>query len=174
MSRLPTSRTIATIDRSPEALKWCVCVPRPRDHQQCLSASIRLDPNPSFRRDGQDAFGNSGTHLEYDCPHNRLSVCADIDVDVSVPATADGAASAPWEIVVEALKYSGHAKPAADIEASRFRMQSSFVVLKQAFADYAADCFTPQAPALSGVIVGGGGHDYCVRVSVQPLDAGSI
>jgi transglutaminase-like putative cysteine protease len=119
--------------------------PRSRDNQRCLGAKIVLDPTPSFRRDDQDAFGNPVTRLEYDRPHHRLSVCAEIDVDVSTVAASAAGASDAWESVVERLRYSGTPMAEADVDAMRFRMQSGYVVLKQAFADYGDDCFTPGA-----------------------------
>ncbi len=121
--------------------------PRLRDNQQCLAAKIVLDPPPSFRRDGHDAFGNPVTRLEYDRPHHRLSVCAEIEVTVSDAMPDARKPSDSWESVVERLRYSGTPTAAADVDAVRFRMQSGYVVLKQAFADYADDCFTPGAAA---------------------------
>lgn len=206
--------------------------PRLRDNQHCLSAKIVLDPPPSFRRDDQDAFGNPVTRLEYDRPHQRLSVCAEIDVTVSAGNSGLQEAGDPWESVVDRLRYSGKPMDAADADAVRFRMQSGYVVLKQALAEYADDCFTPgtsmavaagAAPALvgadashawvsvycpplgwidldptndvrvgtdhitlawgrdfgdvsplRGVIVGGGRHDFSVRVTVQALDTETV
>ncbi len=48
-----------------------------------------------------------------------------------------------WEAVCNRLSY--HAIPMApeDLDACRFRMQSSHVPLKQAFVDYAEECFAP-------------------------------
>ena len=123
--------------------------PRVRDNQHCLSAKIVLDPAASFRRDDQDAFGNPVTRLEYDRPHHRLSVSAEIEVTVSAGESTLPDRSDAWESVVARLRYSGAPMAPEDVDAVRFRMQSQYVVLKQTYADYANDCFTPGA-AIAG------------------------
>ncbi len=124
----------------------------PRDfaNQICHSRSITLDPEPSTRREYTDAFGNFVTRLEYDLPHDRLEVLAEAGVEVSARGDVRDAGSAAWEEVREALMYSGQPMNLVDLDACRFRMESSYVKIKQAFNDYSADCFEPGRPLLPG------------------------
>jgi len=126
----------------------------PRDslHQVCLSRSLELTPEPNARRDDVDAFGNFVTRLEYDLPHERLEVVAEVAVEVSAPAAAADAATEPWERVRDVLTYSGKPLDAEYLDASRFRMESSYVRVKQRFTDYAADCFPSECPTLVGAV----------------------
>ena len=57
--------------------------PRDSANQICSSRSIALDPEPTSRREHVDPFGNLVTRLEYDQPHDRLEVLAEIGVEVS-------------------------------------------------------------------------------------------
>jgi transglutaminase-like putative cysteine protease len=124
--------------------------PRDSAHQTCSSRTIALDPGPSSRREDVDAFGNFVTRLEYDQPHDRLEVLADVAVDVSPRPEARDDESEAWEKVRDALDYSGRPVGAANLEACRFRTESGFVRIKQLFADYGADCFAPGRPLLQG------------------------
>jgi transglutaminase-like putative cysteine protease len=124
--------------------------PRPRDHQFCLASEIRLDPAPSFRCDDHDAFGNPIARLEYDRPHSRLEVSARLDVIVEPRQHLDGAVTETWEQSAARLRYSGLPMDAPDVDAAKFKMQSSYVVLKQMFVDYGADCFPPGQQVLTG------------------------
>jgi len=118
--------------------------PRELDFQRCLGHRIALDPEPSSIRDGRDAFGNPVARLEYDRAHDRLAVVADTRVDV-LPRPQRPAADA-WESVRERLSYRAAPMRAADLEACRFRMQSSHVPIKQALGDYAKDCLDRSRP----------------------------
>jgi transglutaminase-like putative cysteine protease len=124
--------------------------PRNLDHQTCLTHSLQLQPVPSARRDDVDAFGNFVTRLEYDRPHDRLEVLAEVAVEVRVPPALAAEASAPWEITRQTLVYPDNHATSESLEASRFRMESAFVRVKQMFTAYGADCFTPGCPVLVG------------------------
>jgi transglutaminase-like putative cysteine protease len=124
--------------------------PRDSAHQVCRSRSIALDPEPSSRCEDVDAFGNFVTRLEYDQPHDRLEVLAEVAVEVSPRPAAADAESHDWEEVRDALNYSGQPVNAPDLDACRFRVESSYVRVKQVFADYAEDCFAPGCPLLHG------------------------
>ena len=122
--------------------------PRDGPRQTCLRRSITLVPLPSTLREDIDAFGNHVTRLEYDSPLDRLDVLADVCVDVrSAPAIA-AAEAVPWEAVRESLSFSGQPMSAELLDACRYRMESSYVRIKQTFGDYGADCFAPELPVL--------------------------
>ena len=122
--------------------------PRALPRQTCSAHAIRLEPQPSARSDGYDAFGNPVTRLEYDRPHERLAVTAELDVEVRAPPPAAADASLPWEAVRDALIYTGQRLPPEYLDACRFRMESGYVHVKQAFGDYAAECFPTGRPLL--------------------------
>jgi transglutaminase-like putative cysteine protease len=118
--------------------------PREFEFQHCLRHTLRLDPQPASARDDVDAFGNRICRVEYDRPHDRLSVVSETQVEI-LPRMLDGLERCEaWETVRNRLRYGAAPKPAADLDACRFRMQSSYVRLKQAFGDYAQACFTPR------------------------------
>jgi transglutaminase-like putative cysteine protease len=117
--------------------------PREFAYQRCLEHELALDPEPSFLSEDVDAFGNEIARLEYQRSHDRLSVTAVMQVEV-FSRSAEGFGSAePWEAVRKRLSYHAAAVADADLDASRFRMRSSHVLLKQTFEDYARECFEP-------------------------------
>jgi transglutaminase-like putative cysteine protease len=122
--------------------------PRDTTRQTCHSRIITLAPQPSLRREDIDAFGNQVTRLEYDQPHDRLEVLAEVAVDVQSASAVMPADSDAWETVRGDLCFSG--KPVSEeiLDACRYRMESSYVRIKQAFTDYAEDCFLPKCPLL--------------------------
>jgi transglutaminase-like putative cysteine protease len=124
--------------------------PRDCDHQTRLAHALTLQPSPSARRDDLDAFGNHVTRLEYDRPHDRLEVLAEVAVEVRAPPPQAAATSAAWERARQSLIYPDNHGSDEALDASRFRMESAFVRVKQTFTDYGADCFTPGCPVLIG------------------------
>ena len=124
--------------------------PRELANQICHSRSITLDPEPSARREYTDPFGNFVTRLEYDLPHDRLEVLAEAGVEVSARRDVMDTESTAWEEVRGALMYSGQPMTLVYLDACRFRMESSYVKIKQAFNDYSADCFVQGRPLLLG------------------------
>jgi transglutaminase-like putative cysteine protease len=124
--------------------------PRDSAQQVCHLRTIRLEPQPSSRSESLDAFGNLATRLEYDSPHDRLEVLAEIEVEVCAPPAASAEAACPWEETRDALTYSGRPLSAEHLDACRFRMESSYVQIKSEFYDYGADCFVEGRPLLAG------------------------
>ena len=122
--------------------------PRDGPHQVCRSRKITLTPEPSTRREDVDAFGNVVTRLEYDMPHDRLDVLAELTVEVTAPQQWPARASHPWETVRDAMLYSAQPLAGEYLDACRFRMESSYVRVKQIFTDYGAECFGEQCPLL--------------------------
>jgi len=124
--------------------------PRASERQVCHAHSLTLAPNPSARRDDLDAFGNTVTRLEYDRPHDRLEVLAEIKVEVRVPEPLAAQSSQAWELVRQSLNYPANQVTPDCLDASRFRMESTHVRIKQIFTEYAAECFPAQCPILLG------------------------
>jgi transglutaminase-like putative cysteine protease len=122
--------------------------PRDFEHQVCRSRLIHLNPEPGVQREELDAFGNLATRLEYDTPHDRLEVTAELQVEVRARPAAPARDSDAWEAVREALTYSGQAPQPEYLEACRFRMESAHVKTKHAFIEYGAPSFAPGVPVL--------------------------
>jgi transglutaminase-like putative cysteine protease len=120
--------------------------PRESAYQRSLSHSLLLDPEPSWIQEDVDAFGNPIVRLEYDRSHERLAVTSELEVEIFPRGLQALQSAEAWEAVCSRLSY--HAMPMApeDLDACRFRMQSSHVPLKQAFVDYAQECFAPGRP----------------------------
>jgi transglutaminase-like putative cysteine protease len=126
--------------------------PRDLPNQVCRSRSIALDPEPSTCREDSDAFGNVVTRLEYDLPHDRLEVLAEVRVEVSIPRHAAQTDSIAWEQVRDSLVYSARAMDPDYLDACRFRMESSSVRIKHSFGEYAEECFPPNRSLLQGAL----------------------
>ncbi|MGC1521067.1 MAG: transglutaminase family protein [Steroidobacteraceae bacterium] len=120
--------------------------PREFEHQRCLSHSLRLDPLPNFLHEDLDAFGNRIARLEYARSHERLSVSAEMQVEVLPRRPVPLEDNEPWDRVRERLSYRASPMNDADLDACRFRMRSSHVPLKQAIEDYARECFPSGRP----------------------------
>ncbi|MDB6082214.1 MAG: hypothetical protein JWN43_95 [Gammaproteobacteria bacterium] len=124
--------------------------PRNAPLQSCHRRTISLAPQPSNRSEDIDAFGNHVTRLEYDLPHDRLEVLAELGVDVLPAPEVSPDDSDAWEAVRGKLTFSGRPVSEDHLDACRYRMESSYVRIKQTFTDYAADCFVPKRPVLAG------------------------
>ena len=137
----PVSLSQQLVHLWPRALPW----------QRCASRELAISPEPTRRVDGLDAFGNPLTRLAFERPHDELQVRARLQVEV-LPRPVFALADSPaWEEVCLGLAYSGRPLDAAQLEAARFRFESPYVHLKQAFAAYADDCFRPGRPLLRAV-----------------------
>lgn len=125
----------------------------PRDcaRQLCHERHLTITPQPTRRQDGLDLFGNPLTRLAFERPHDELRVIACLRVEVLAHEGLALEDSPAWEEVAAALRYSGQPLSAELLEAARYRFQSPYVHLKQAFAAFGADCFAPGRPLLLAV-----------------------
>ncbi len=120
--------------------------PRDFDFQRCLSHRLDLDPQPSSAHEDRDAFGNHIARLEYDRTHDRLSVPAEMPVEVLPRGTRAPDAGEAWERGRTRLSYRAAPMSGADLDACRYRMRSSHVPLKHAVEEYSRECFPPGRP----------------------------
>ena len=125
----------------------------PRDcaRQLCHERHLTITPQPTRRQDGLDLFGNPLTRLAFERPHDELRVIACLRVEVLAREGLALEDSPAWEAVAAALRYSGQPLSAELLEAARYRFQSPYVHLKQAFVAFGADCFAPGRPLLLAV-----------------------
>ena len=121
--------------------------PRDSERQACLEHSLRIEPAPAVRSEHLDAFGNRVTRIEFDRPHARLLVRAEMVVSLEPPA-APLEGGERWERVRDELAYAAVAREAPWLEAMRFRFESPFVRIKRLFGDFARDCLQPDSTVL--------------------------
>lgn len=121
--------------------------PRPVAWQRIVAHGVEVVPAPSWRRAGEDAFGNPVEWLSFESPHTTLRVRAETEVEV-LPHAPDSLDSPAWEAVRDRLAYAAMQVEAADLEASRYQFESPLVRVKHEFAAYAAAAFSPGTPIL--------------------------
>ena len=124
--------------------------PRVLDWQQVEEQRIDIDPQPTWRRDGQDAFGNPVTWIAFHAPHDELHIRSAMTIAIAPHLPVHLEESLPWEEVRDRLAYDALAPRPEDLEAMRFLFESAHIRIKHELADYAADCFPPGAPVLVG------------------------
>lgn len=125
---------------SPRVLEW----------QQVEEQRIDIEPVPTWRRDGRDAFGNPVTWVAFHAPHEMLFIRSMMTVAVTphLPKVLED--SLPWEELRDRLAYDATDPLPEDLDATRFLFESPHVRIKHELADYAADCFPPERPVLVG------------------------
>lgn len=139
----PVSLSQQQLHLSPRFLPW----------QSVHEQRIDIEPVPTWRRDGQDAFGNPVSWISFHAPHESLRIRSAMNISVRphMPASADLEASIAWDKLRERLAYDAAQPPLAeDLEAVRFLFESPHVRVKHELAQYAADCFAPGTPVLVG------------------------
>ena len=121
--------------------------PIDRAHQRVHVAALDIVPKPIERREGQDFFGNRMTWIEFDQPHDRLSVrvAARVAVKRDVPPQA----SPPWEEIRDAAFASTDLSPNSSVH---YVFPSRQVSLDPEIRAYAAESFPPGRPVLDGAV----------------------
>ena len=125
---------------SPRILEW----------QQVEAQCIDIVPAPTWRRDGQDAFGNPVTWVAFHAPHDALFIRSAMTIAVRPHLPVGLEDSLPWEQVRERLAYNAQPPLPEDLGTMRFLFESAHVRVKHELAQYAADCFAPGTPVLVG------------------------
>ena len=125
---------------SPRILAW----------QQIEEQRIDIKPTPTWRRDGQDSFGNPVTWIAFHAPHDSLRISSAMTIAITPHLPVDLESSLPWEVVRDRLAYDASAPRPADLDAARYLFESAHVRIKHELADYAEDCFPPGTPVLVG------------------------
>ena len=124
-------------------------VPRPAPYQECLEHEIDISPAQHRRVDGADAFGNPMVRLELAQPHRELRVVSRMQIAVYTRPAVRFETTESWEKVRATFAYHGAWPSREQLDAARFRHESPHVRVKQAFADYSADCFPDGRPILA-------------------------
>ena len=118
-------------------------MPRSSPWQTSLDFHLTLDPEPSWRQRGEDAFGNPVEWLAFYLPHDTLHVRAEMEVELvpHLPATLEAGLSR--EALVARLAYRNEPPLPLDLAAKQFLFESPHVRVKHELAAYAAECFAP-------------------------------
>jgi len=122
--------------------------PRDSARQACLDHSLLIDPPPAVQSEHLDAFGNRVTRIEFDRPHDRLRVRANMVVSVEAAPVLPLQDGERWEWVRDQLAYIAAERESSWLEAMRFRSESPFVRVKRLFGDFAHDCLKPASSVL--------------------------
>lgn len=126
--------------------------PRSLPWQEVFEQRLDIEPEPTWRSDGQDAFGNPVSWVAFHAPHENLRIRSSMNIAVAPHRPDDAAieASLPWEAVHERLAYDAYPPLPEDLDAVRFLFESPHVRVKHELALYAIDCFPPGTPVLVG------------------------
>jgi transglutaminase-like putative cysteine protease len=118
--------------------------PRTLPFQRVLRAGVHAAPAVSWRRDGQDHFGNEVSWLFLDVAHAAFQVIADAVVEVGFPEPPDAAATPPWEVVAR--------QAWGKWQAAEFLFDSPHAPADADAKGYAAPCFPPGRPVLEALL----------------------
>jgi transglutaminase-like putative cysteine protease len=121
--------------------------PIDRPGQRVHAAALEIEPAPIARREGQDFFGNRMTWIEFDQPHDRLSVR--VAARVAVKRDSARHASPPWEAIRDAAFATTDPSPNSPVH---YVFPSRQVPLDPEIRAYAAESFPPGRPVLDGAV----------------------
>jgi transglutaminase-like putative cysteine protease len=121
--------------------------PIDRPGQRVHAAALEIEPAPIARREGQDFFGNRMTWIEFDQPHDRLSVR--VAARVAVKHDVAPQASPAWEAIRDAAFASTDLSPNSPVH---YVFPSRQVSLDPEIRAYAAESFPPGRPVLDGAV----------------------
>lgn len=117
--------------------------PRPVDNQRVLSHTLLIEPAPTQRHDGRDAFGNPVVTLEIDRDHSTFTVQALSRIELTPHAPVIPSSTTPWEQVRDRLRVG----PAPfDIDVVQYASASRLTAPTLAVAEFAHESFTPGRP----------------------------
>jgi transglutaminase-like putative cysteine protease len=123
----------------------------PRAHQWQTTVSHVIELQPGGRvLQAEDAFGNALQRVEMDRRYQQLGIRARSQVQVAPRPAWPAADSLSWERVRDELSYCSRPRSARELETVCYRAESPHVRIKNAFADFASDCFPRSAPVLAG------------------------
>jgi transglutaminase-like putative cysteine protease len=117
--------------------------PIDRPGQRVHATALEIEPVPIARREGQDFFGNRMTWIEFDQPHDHLSVR--VAARVAVKRDLVPQATPPWEAIRDAAFASTDLSPNSP---AHYLFPSRQVSLDPEIRAYAAESFTAGRPVL--------------------------
>ncbi len=119
--------------------------PRSVERQKVQHHSLLIEPAPTLRHDGVDAFGNPVLTIEMEIPHRELVIHARSTIETMPAAEIDLESSVAWDHLDVALAECG---PSVALDVYQFRCTSRMTKASLAMADYARVSFPPGRPVL--------------------------
>jgi transglutaminase-like putative cysteine protease len=117
--------------------------PRALPHHQLSRSELHIHPRPATRTERVDFFGNLLCFFTIQEPHRELLVEAKSEVIIEEKATPHASSPLSWE---EAAKSFPNDHSPEGLEAYQFGFESPRIRIRQEFADYALQSFTPGRP----------------------------
>jgi transglutaminase-like putative cysteine protease len=118
--------------------------------QSVRDFQLEIEPPPTLRHSGIDAFGNERTYFAFNVAHEGLRVQTRSRVRVAARFEAvEPRESSPWEDVRDSLRYVAGAP---FIPATEFVFSSAFVPYDAALRDYAQASFGHRQTVLAGAL----------------------
>lgn len=115
-------------------------LPRASERQTLRDLKLRIDPSPPTVHWHRDYFDNDVVFFTLQEPHQKLAVRTESRVEVGVRPALSLEASPPWEEVAAEVRAARDAEGLAALEMT---LESPFVVVGDAFAEYAREAFAP-------------------------------
>jgi transglutaminase-like putative cysteine protease len=122
--------------------------PRSSSHQQLTRTELDIHPVPATRSERVDYYGNLLCFFKVQEPHKELTVEARSEVAVT-GSVGETPQAVSWEAVAESLP--GDLSPAG-LEAYQFAFESPRIRMRQEFAAYALQSFTPGRPMAEALL----------------------
>src|SRR6202161_1516423 len=123
--------------------------PITRDGERVHVAALQIVPEPKYRREGQDFFGNRLTWIEVEEPHDLLTVKLAARVAVDAPVEPAPLSTPPWEKVREEAFATSDIGP---LSPAHFLFPSRMVSLDPEIRDYTRESFAAGRPVLDAAI----------------------
>lgn len=114
--------------------------PRDTGRQRCLSFALDVDPEPSDRSTGLDAYGNTSSFFQVTERHDALTVVGRSVVEVDPPDPGDGAPADGWE--------AARPRGPAGVLATEFTLDQRPAEITDDVRRYAAPSFAPGRPLI--------------------------
>ena len=117
--------------------------PREGQRQRVHDWKLRIEPEPVHLERRTDYYGNGVISFAVLEPHDRLTITATSEIELTAPNQLLPEVTGPWEEARVRLSAPGDRET---LEASEFRWESPFVPWAAELRDYARPTFVPGRP----------------------------
>ncbi|WP_193164704.1 transglutaminase family protein [Microbulbifer hainanensis] len=124
-------------------------LPRDSDHQQCLSSSISVVPQPEAEGERRDYFGNRSYQFAIQMPHREMDVSVVSEVRVNPRAPMDLRRGPTCEEVRVGLQ---RAEDGEVRRAREFTLDSPMIKIRDSLRDFAVEHFVAGDPFPQAVL----------------------